>query len=71
MCFFLRTKIENLVDQKWSADRTLGNTAINTHIRNKIVIKGRVNLEQLDHIDQFDYINQYVPIIHDHIRHHP
>jgi hypothetical protein len=24
----LRTKIENLADQKWSADRTLGNTAL-------------------------------------------
>ncbi len=26
--FFLRTKIENVADQKWSADRTLGNTAL-------------------------------------------
>jgi hypothetical protein len=24
----LRSKIENLADQKWSADRTLGNTAL-------------------------------------------
>ncbi len=26
--FFLGTKIENLADQKWSADRTLGNTVL-------------------------------------------
>ncbi len=34
------------------------------------MIKGRVNLDQFDHIDQFDYINQFFHIIHDHIRHH-
>jgi hypothetical protein len=27
-CFSLQTKIKNLEDQKWSADRTMGNTAL-------------------------------------------
>ena len=31
-CIFSRTKIENLAEQNWSADRTLGNTALDSSL---------------------------------------
>ncbi len=33
--FFSRTKIKTLADQKWSADRTLGNTGLTTEKHQK------------------------------------
>jgi hypothetical protein len=41
--FFSLTNLENLADHKWSADRTLGNTAVETQITLELIKSALLN----------------------------